>query len=53
MTDSKRRDIAETIKILMHLDSKSLFLINNNARMLAARQDMDKENTGKDEMLAL
>ncbi len=35
--------IADTTKILRQLDRKSLLLINSGAKLLAARQDMDKD----------
>ncbi len=53
IAEAKKRDITDIINILMQLDKNSLLLIESGARLLAARQDMDKENTGKDEMLAL
>lgn len=43
MTDVARKDISDTVNILMQLDKQSLLLIDSGARLLAARQDMDKE----------
>lgn len=43
MSTQEKEDISETVKILMQLDEKSLLLIDSGARLLAARQDMDKE----------
>ncbi len=37
------RDIADTIRTLMQLDKQSLLLIDSGARLLAARQDMDRD----------
>lgn len=44
MAKETKRDIADTIRILMQLDERSLLLIDSGARLLAARQDMDKEH---------
>lgn len=44
MSDKNKRDIADTIRILMQLDKQSLLLIDSGARLLAARQDMDRDN---------
>ncbi len=44
MSDNEKRNISDTIKILMQLDKQSLLLIDNGARLLVARQDMDKES---------
>lgn len=46
MSDSKKRNISDTVKILMQLDKQSLLLIDSGARLLAARQNMDKEFQG-------
>lgn len=43
MAKTARKDITDTIRILMQLDKQSLLLIDSGARLLAARQDMDKE----------
>ena len=43
MTDATKRDIRDTVKILMLLDEKSLLLIDSGARLLMARQNMDKK----------
>ena len=45
MSDKEKENISDTVKILMQLDKQSLLLINSGARLLAARQDMDKEIT--------
>lgn len=47
---TEKSDIEATIKILKQLDQKSLLLINSGAKLLAARQDMDKD-TQADEQL--
>lgn len=43
MTETARQDISDTIRILMQLDKQSLLLIDSGARLLMARQDMDKK----------
>lgn len=43
MSDKEKRNISDTIKILMQLDEQSLLLIDSGARLLAARQDMDSQ----------
>lgn len=49
MSDKEKRNISDTIKILMQLDKQSLLLIDSGARLLAARlerherQPMDYE----------
>lgn len=42
MNEEEKRNLSDTIKILMQLDKQSLLLIDSGARLLAARQDMDK-----------
>lgn len=44
MSDKEKRNISETVKILMQLDKQSLLLIDSGARLLAARQDMDRDS---------
>ena len=44
MLAAEKSDIEATIRILEKLDRQSLLLINSGAKLLAARQDMDKEN---------
>lgn len=51
MAKTARKDIADTIRILMQLDKQSLLLIDSGARLLAARQDMDKEIADKGRQL--
>lgn len=43
MSKSELMDIKETVEILKQLDSKSLLILDSGARMLKARQDMDKD----------
>lgn len=43
MSDKEKRNLSDTIKILMQLDKQSLLLIDSGARLLAARQDMDRQ----------
>lgn len=42
MSDREKRNISDTVKILMQLDKQSLLLIDSGARLLAARQNMEK-----------
>lgn len=42
MSDKEKADLFDTIKILMQLDKQSLLLIDSGAKLLAARQDMEK-----------
>lgn len=44
MTDTLKVNIRDTVKILMRLDKQSLLLIDSGARLLAARQDMDRDS---------
>ncbi len=44
MNEKRERNISDTIKILMQLDKQSLLLIDSGARLLVARQDMEKES---------
>lgn len=44
MAKTVRKDIYDTIRILMQLDEQSLLLIDSGARLLAARQDMDRDS---------
>lgn len=48
MSDKEKANITDTVKILMQLDKQSLLLIDSGARLLAARQDMEKESREKD-----
>lgn len=43
MTAEKKLDLEKTVKILAQLDEKSLLLIDSGAKLLAARQDMEKK----------
>lgn len=45
--EKEKVDILETVKVLMLLDKQSLLLIDSGARLLAARQDMDKDIENK------
>lgn len=42
MNKVEQIDIEETVKILKQLDLKSLLILDSGAKMLKARQDMDK-----------
>lgn len=48
MSDREKITISDTIKVLMQLDKQSLLLIDSGARLLVARQDMDKESREED-----
>lgn len=39
-----RNDIEKTVNILMQLDRESLLLIDSGAKLLMARQEMDKDD---------
>ena len=41
--EEKKKEIEEVVDILKELDAKSLAMINGGAKMLKARQDMEKE----------
>ncbi len=43
MADNKEKDIEEIASVLMQLDEKSLLLINSGAKLLAARQELEKK----------
>lgn len=43
MMVTEKVDIEATVNILKQLDGPSLLLIDSGARLLAARQDMDKD----------
>lgn len=43
MDDKEKANLFDTIKVLMQLDKQSLLLIDSGARLLAARQDMDRD----------
>ena len=47
MNIEEKAALFDTIKILMQLDKQSLLLIDSGARLLAARQDMDKDIENK------
>lgn len=44
MSDKKNVSVSDTIKVLMQLDKQSLLLIDSGARLLVARQDMDRDS---------
>lgn len=41
---NEKTDITNTVMLLSKLDMKSLLLIESGARLLAARQEMDKDS---------
>lgn len=47
MKDAHIENIMETVEILKQLDKKSLLLIDSGARLLLARQDMEKKLLNK------
>lgn len=46
MSEDKKINIESTVKVLEKLDGTSLALIDSGARMLLARQGMDKVEEG-------
>ena len=48
MTTTCENSIRKTVQILKQLDEKSLLLIDSGAKLLAARQNLDKKE--KEEM---
>ena len=44
MTKDKKENIKKTVRILMQLDEKSLLLIDSGAKLLAAYQNMNRED---------
>lgn len=43
MSEKKKNDIKKTVDVLKQLDEKSLLIIDSGAKMLMARQSMDRE----------
>lgn len=43
MGTAEKQDIEQTIAILRQLDKSSLLIIDSGAKMLMARQEMEKE----------
>ncbi len=41
---NEKTDITKTVMLLSELDMKSLLLIESGAKLLAARQNMDKDS---------
>ena len=41
MDAEKKKQIKETVAVLIHLDKTSLLLIQNGAELLKARQDLE------------
>lgn len=50
MSDREKRNISDTVKILMQLDKQSLLLIDSGARLLAARQNMEKHGQKENQL---
>lgn len=42
MSEEQKKDIERTVEVLKQLDKNSLSLIDSGARLLKARQDMEK-----------
>ena len=42
MIETEKTNISKMVKILMQLDEKSLILIDSGAKLLMARQNMEK-----------
>lgn len=53
MSDTLKVNIRDTVKILTQLDERSLLLIDSGARLLAARQDMDKDQLQEEDQNAV
>lgn len=51
MNDKLKVNIRDTTKILKQLDEHSLLLIDSGARLLLARQNMDKDESQQDRQL--
>lgn len=49
MSEEKRKSIEDTIRVLMQLDKNSLLIIDSGAKLLAARQEMDRQETHQKE----
>lgn len=47
MKEKNRKDLKEMIDLLKQLDKESLLILDSGARMLKARQDMEKKKTGQ------
>lgn len=43
MEKERKERVRSTVQILMQLDERSLLLIDSGARLLAARQDMERK----------
>lgn len=43
MSDREKTNITDIVKVLMQLDKQSLLLIDSGARLLVARQEMEKQ----------
>lgn len=41
LNEDKRKDINDTVAVLMQLDKNSLLLVKNGAELLKARQEME------------
>lgn len=50
MSDREKSNISETVKILIQLDKQSLLLIDSGARLLAARQNMDRDGQKENQL---
>lgn len=43
LSEEKKKDIRETVKMLLMLDHNSITLIKSNTEVLKARQDLEQE----------
>jgi len=51
MAEERKNNMEKTDQILMRLDEKSLLFTDSGAKLLAARQNMDKEATDSNKHL--
>lgn len=45
MSEKERKDIQQTVNVLMKLDKKSLLIIDSGAQMLLARQEVEEKKS--------
>ena len=48
MSEKEKKQIRELTKLLMQLDKESLLLIDSGAKLLLARQKLEKQNTAQE-----
>ncbi len=52
LTEDKKKDIDDTVAVLMQLDKNSLLLVKNGAELLKARQEMESQEKESQEKTA-